>query len=53
MRSLEDPSFELTLLLQLLSPLLLLLKVLLGASARADGKHAFVGIDCAGFRHLK
>ena len=53
LRSLEEPSsIELILLLQLLSPLRLLLKVLFGASAKADGRQAFAGIDCAGFLHL-
>ena len=53
LRSLDEPSsIELILLLQLLSPLRLLLKVLLGASAKADGKQAFDGIDCAGFLQL-
>ena len=54
MRSVDEPSsMELILLLQLLSPLRLLLKVLFGASAKADGKQAFDGIDWAGFLQLK
>ena len=44
---------ELILLLQLLSPLRLLLNVLFGASAKAEGRQALEGIDCVGFRHLK
>ena len=54
LRSVDEPSsMELILLLQLLSPLRLLLKVLFGASAKADGKQAFDGIDWAGFLQLK
>ena len=43
--SLEDPPLELNLLLQLLSPLRLLLNVLRGGSAKEDGRHALDGID--------
>ena len=54
LRSLEEPSsMELILLLQLLSPLRLLLNVLFGASAKAEGRQALDGIDCAGFLQLQ
>ena len=51
--SFNEPPLELILLLELPSPLRLLPNDVNGASARADGKEALVGIDCDGFRHLK